>query len=83
MKPATLSAAKLKLIDGLVKHYVENLPSFANLLNQLRGHVETSKRLTELAHSIKGRTKDPEHLKAKLIRKGLEVLGRGDRKSVV
>lgn len=78
MKQPTLRAAQLKLIDSLVQHYVDNQLSFTGLLNQLKSHVETSKRLAELAHSVKGRVKDPERLRAKLIRKGLEAKSRGE-----
>lgn len=39
----------------------------------LKIHVETSINLSALAHSVKGRVKDPEHLRTKLIRKGLEA----------
>ncbi len=78
MKQPTLSAAKLRLIDSLVKHYVDNQSHFIGLLNQLKSHVETSRRLTELAHSVKGRIKDPDHLRVKLIRKGLEAQGRDE-----
>ena len=76
MKQPTLSATQLKLIDSLVNYYVENQLTFIGLLSQLKILVETSKVLTELAHSVKGRIKDPEHLRAKLIRKGLEAKAR-------
>ena len=78
MKQPTLSAAQLKLINSLVQHYVDNQQGFIGLLNQLTSHVETSNKLQKLAHSVKGRVKDPEHLCAKLIRKGLEAKERGD-----
>ncbi|MBI5450618.1 MAG: RelA/SpoT domain-containing protein [Gammaproteobacteria bacterium] len=71
--PSKLRAAELKLIDRLVQHYVDNQPSFTLLLSQLAGYVETSTKLKKLAHSVKGRVKDPEHLREKLIRKGLEA----------
>lgn len=78
MKPPKLSAAEFKLIDGLVQHYVDNQQSFILLLSQLKDFVETSKNLKKLAHSVKGRIKDPEHLRAKLIRKGLEAKSKGE-----
>jgi ppGpp synthetase/RelA/SpoT-type nucleotidyltranferase len=61
-----------------VQHYVNNQSTFIGLLNLLKVHVETSKKLTNLAHSVKGRVKDPEHLRTKLIRKGLEAKSRGE-----
>ena len=78
MKKPTLPAAQLRLIDSLVKHFIENQTSFNSLLYQLKGHIEASKRLKDLAHSIKWRVKDPEHLRAKLIRKGLEAKEKGN-----
>jgi ppGpp synthetase/RelA/SpoT-type nucleotidyltranferase len=73
MKKSTLPASQLSLIDRLVKHFIDNQANFDGLLYQLRGHVQGSKRLKDLAHSVKWRVKDPEHLRAKLIRKGLEA----------
>lgn len=78
MKPPKLSVAELKLIDGLVQHYVDNQQSFILLLSQLTDFVETSRTLKKLAHSVKGRVKDPDHLRAKLIRKGLEAKSKGE-----
>ena len=78
MKKPTLPAAQLKLIYSLVRHFVDNQASFDGLLYQLRGHVEGSRRLKDLAHSVKWRVKDPEHLRAKLIRKGLEARDKGN-----
>jgi len=78
MKKPTLPAAQLKLINSLVEHFAANESSFNLLLYQLRGYVEGSKRLKDLAHSVKWRVKDPEHLRAKLIRKGLEAKAQGN-----
>lgn len=79
MKQPTLSARQIRLIDSLVKHYAENQASFTSLLGQIKNHVETSKILTQTAHSVKGRIKNPEHLRAKLVRKGLEAKARGEK----
>lgn len=78
MKQPTLTAAQMRLIVSLVQHYVDNQKLFINLLNNLKSCVETSEKLTKLAHSVKGRVKDPEHLRAKLIRKGLEAKSKGE-----
>jgi ppGpp synthetase/RelA/SpoT-type nucleotidyltranferase len=77
MKQPKLSAATLKLIDRLVKHYVANQQAFTMLLDTLKIHVETSKNLAALTHSVKWRVKDPDHLRAKLIRKGLQAKSLG------
>lgn len=73
MKQPKLTVAQMRLIDGLVAHYVENQASFTGLLGQIKNHIETSKVLSEIAHSVKGRVKDPEHLRAKLVRKCLQA----------
>ncbi len=78
MKKPTLSAAQLRLIDTLVQHFDDNRESFNTLLSVLRNLVEGSKMLKDLAHSIKWRVKDPEHLRAKLIRKGMEAKEKGN-----
>ncbi len=78
MKQPTLRAAELKQINGLVQHYVDNQQYFIMLLSNLTGFVEASKKLKTLTHSVKGRVKDPEHLRAKLIRKGLEAKSKGE-----
>lgn len=77
MKKPAIPVAQLKLIDRLVKHFIENKNCFDSLLYQLKGHVEGSKKIQVLAHSIKWRVKDPDHLREKLIRKGLEAKEQG------
>lgn len=77
MKQSTLSAAQIRLIDGLVSHFVENQSSFMGLLGQIKNHVETSLVLSQVAHSFKGRIKNPDHLRSKLMRKGLEAKAEG------
>lgn len=77
MKPQKLSAKELKRIDSLVKHYIDNEQSFIRLLAMLKNLVETSNELSKHTHSTKGRVKDPEHLRAKLIRKAQEAKNKG------
>lgn len=78
MKQSTLSAAEIRLINSLVNYYVANQSGFKSLLGQIKSHAETSEVLSQVAHSVKGRIKDPEHLRAKLIRKGLEAKAKGE-----
>ena len=78
MKQPRLPAAQIRLIDSLVNHYRDNQSSFLTLLGQIKNHVETSKILSEVIHSVKGRIKDPDHLRAKLVRKGLEAKIKGE-----
>jgi len=78
MKKPTLSAAQLRIIDNLVQHFDDNKENFNTLLSMLRNLVEGSKKLKDLAHSIKWRVKDPKHLREKLIRKGLEAKEKGN-----
>lgn len=78
MKQPALSAAELRLVENLVKHYVDNRSGFVNLLKVVTSFVETSATLTSLAHSVKGRIKDSDHLRAKLIKKALAAKNRGE-----
>ena len=64
-----VSAAENRRITALVDHYAENKEKFSTLLYQLSGYVAASKVLARVVHSTKQRTKDPEHLRAKLRRK--------------
>lgn len=77
MMPQKLSRANLKLIANLVQHYADNKQSFIGLLGMLKSLIESSTKLSKLAHSMKGRVKDPEHLREKLIRKGQEAKSKG------
>ena len=69
MKPYTPSPTEAKRIGALVQHYIENQDHFALVLNQLKDHVLGDQDLMSQVHSIKWRTKDPEHLRDKLSRK--------------
>jgi putative GTP pyrophosphokinase len=69
MKPYTPSRTEAKRIGTLVDHYVENQDHFALVLSQVKGHVLSDRDLMRHVHSIKWRTKDPEHLRDKLSRK--------------
>lgn len=68
-----ISATQSRRVNALVDHYVSNREKFSTILYQLSGYVEVSKLLGTLVHSVKQRTKDPEHLRAKLIRKLLKA----------
>ena len=64
-----ISAAESRRIDALVEHYVSNREKFSTILYQLNGYVAASRTLGNLVHSVKQRTKDPDHLRSKLVRK--------------
>jgi ppGpp synthetase/RelA/SpoT-type nucleotidyltranferase len=72
--PAPLPAAVVKKIDALVNHYKDNRHRFVQLQGVLQGMVEGSEQLQQLAHSVKFRIKDPEHLRDKLARKACDSL---------
>jgi len=72
-----LPASQIRLIKSLVQYFIDNKDCFDSLLYQLKGHVEGSKRMQALAHSMKWRVKNPDHLYEKLIRKGLEAMAKG------
>lgn len=67
------SAVEKRRIAALVDHYVANRDKFATVLYQLSGYLDTSVVLRGVVHSVKQRTKDPEHLRAKLLRKLLQA----------
>lgn len=69
MNTYTPSVAETKRIKDLVQYYVENKDHFTLVLSQLKDHVLGDQALMSQVHSVKWRTKDPEHLKDKLIRK--------------
>lgn len=64
-----VSARDQRRIDVLVEHYVSNREKFATILYQLNGYLAASRVLGRLVHSAKQRTKEPDHLRAKLVRK--------------
>ena len=68
-----LSATDRRHVDELIKHYVENMDKFSTVIYQLSGYVTSSKVLSALVHSTRQRTKDPSHLRAKLLRKALKA----------
>lgn len=63
-----LPAPILAEIDELVKKYEANKRLFSMALNGLKGTITEWPELTPHIHSFKSRIKDPEHLRAKLIR---------------
>lgn len=64
-----LTMADRKLLLKLVDHYKQNQDRFETLLDQLRSVVTSDKELARHIHSIKWRTKDPDHLFNKLAKK--------------
>ena len=75
----TPSRNEAKRIADLVAYYVENRNHLDLVLEQLKGHVLNDKVLMGHIHSIKWRTKDPTHLKDKLIRKLREAKTEGKK----
>lgn len=66
-----------KKIDELVKYYVDEQSLFARALINLEGYINASVKLKSLIHSVKSRTKNPEHLRDKLMRKAKIYLEAG------
>lgn len=58
-----------KLIDGLVSHYSAKQANFRRLADLVATTVKDDQELFKHIHSIKSRSKDPSHLRDKLIRK--------------
>ncbi len=72
-----ISTEARKQIKALVAHYEANQSLFKKFLEQFRIAVVESQKLTGLIHSLKWRTKDPAHLKDKLLRKAEKVAAEG------
>lgn len=79
MKRTQLSAREIQRIDAMVKHFEANKARFDAALGSLTSYVTSSEALAPLIHSFKRRVKDPEHLRAKLVRKFLEAKESGKR----
>lgn len=60
---------ELKRIDELVAHYEANKHQFEIIIDQLNANITKAPSLSKYIHSVKGRIKDPTHLKDKLKRK--------------
>jgi len=69
MPTRKLPATAMKQIDLAVAHYVEHRGEFERLANNLYNDLHANTHLANLVHSYTLRTKDPEHLTAKLVRK--------------
>jgi len=70
--------ARRSNINHLVEVYVENQPLVSQFQSQLLTSLQGSSDLMQHVHSIKGRLKDPEHLRDKLKRRAEDL--RRDRK---
>lgn len=55
--------------DACVAHYKSNIDKFERLAETLHTNLVKDSRLRPLLHSSMSRCKDPEHLRAKIIRK--------------
>lgn len=73
-----ISSTESRRVAALVDHYVSNREKFSTILYHLSGYLAVSKLLGTLVHSAKQRTKDPEHLRAKLVRKLLTAKESGE-----
>jgi ppGpp synthetase/RelA/SpoT-type nucleotidyltranferase len=69
MPPRKLPHAVKRQIDLAVDNYVRNRKEFERLATNLRNDLYANPDLANLVHSHTLRTKDPEHLAAKLARK--------------
>lgn len=59
----------LNRIDRLVESYIKKEDLFNRTLHNLQGLISISQKLKPLIHTVKGRIKEPDHLRHKLIRK--------------
>jgi putative GTP pyrophosphokinase len=77
MTAPALNQQDRDLIEDLVRHAQANDRLFATLLNNLYNTFSADDELMQYVHSMKWRTKDPDHLRDKLIRKCSEARERG------
>jgi putative GTP pyrophosphokinase len=61
--------SELSLIDELVAHFMQHRPLVNTFLGQVLIPLNESLELMRIIHSIRSRTKDPDHLRDKLLRK--------------
>jgi len=78
MKQRTLSTKDIREIDAMVRHFNTNQTLFKVVVESLTSYIASSSKLASLIHSTKQRIKDPEHLRAKLVRKFLEAKESGE-----
>jgi putative GTP pyrophosphokinase len=67
-----------QLVEELVATYARNIKLITIFQDQLHTALDGSEELAKHIHSIKARTKDPDHLAAKLFRKIAECEERGE-----
>lgn len=58
-----------RLVDSLVQHYVAQQETFAHFMRVLQDLFTNDGQLKKHIHSVRGRLKDPDHLRDKLGRK--------------
>ena len=72
MSGKKLSRKTQGCIDEAVQHFVSNQGLFRSFAQALMAYFQNDIKLAPYIHFIKYRLKDPEHLRGKLVRKGLK-----------
>lgn len=65
------------LIRELVEHYKANQSLVSNFFKSMLVYIDKSAELKKLAHSVRARMKDADHLRDKLERKMREAKSKG------
>jgi GTP pyrophosphokinase len=73
MPKVIIPQTTIKKIDKLVNIYASEQNRFIRFTNAVHDSLSTYDELLPYVHSFKKRTKDPSHLREKLIRKALEA----------
>lgn len=76
-KVIELDEKEQELIRELVEHYKANQSLVSNFFKSMLVYIDESVELKTLAHSIRSRMKDPDHLRDKLQRKLREAKSKG------
>lgn len=72
-----LSSRDRAYIDSLVQLFQAHQPTLQVVLDNLEREIWSKPALKEYVHTIRKRTKDPEHLRKKLARKAIDAKARG------
>ena len=79
MAEVHLNKKTIARIDRAVECYKDSIQDYANLNARVIDHFTNNDKFKRLIHSSKFRTKDPAHLKDKLIRMAQEAKRQGKR----
>ena len=72
-------AISKQALDKLIEKYMQDKYLYQQVLDSIRSYVTNSDELMKYIHSFKFRTKDPENLRNKILRKAAEAKSKGNK----